>query len=295
MKKRVVSALLCCGFALVLVVGQFTGDGIPASDGVVAEIDPTEADLVDDFEESIEVDGTLIPEQEVPLAPKASNAKITTKTTTKTKKTSKKLKTASKKTKKVTKKTTKKQKKSSVKKSETVVTDTTIVTTETTQYKKGSKKINITTKTVTTVKTTTTPQEVTTGNIDTVAKKADPRLLKRFKNQGYKYVIDTGLDSVGLFSSAKKQITMRYQSDIVYHELGHYLAYTTGKMDLTSEWSKIYDKESSKFDGDNKDYVISNCREYFAECYRDYVIRKSTLKSKRPESYAYVEKVLSKL
>ena len=66
-----------------------------------------------------------------------------------------------------------------------------------------------------------------------------------------------------------------------------------GKMN--DEFIKIYNKEKNKFDGDIKDYITSNSREYFAESYRDYVTRKTTLKKKRPQTYKYIEKVLNML
>lgn len=255
-----------------------------------------EEDCVDNIEDVVETEGdeVLIPEEPVPLGPGTDSKTTTTKSskTTKTKKTKKK---AAKKSKTVTNTRTKKKTSSSTTKEALVVKVTTTVTTQKTKYKKGSKVLNITTKVDTTVATTTTPIEQGEMDINSAAKKADARLLKRFTDEGYKYVVDTGLSSIGLFSSRNKQLTLRYYSDVIYHELGHYLAYTTGKTDYTSEFKAIYRAEMNNYTGDNKVYVIQNCSEYFAESYRDYVTRPSTLQSQRPQTYAYIQKVLEML
>ena len=314
MKKRIVSAIICAGFCAALAVTQMAGnttvpnkaqntvsrlDAAEDSGTITANVPASEydEDLVDNIEESLEVEGdTLIAPEEVPLDPSPNGkTKVTKKTSSKTVKKTQKLKKAAKKNKTVTKKTTRKQKKSAVKTKETVIKETTTVTTKKSKYKKGSVKVQITEKINTTVKTTTTPLKSTKASIRSAAPKANAKLLQRFEDEGYKFVVDTKLGYTGLFSSRNKQITMRYQSNIVYHELGHYLAYTTGKTDLSDEFIKIYNKEKNKFDGDIKDYITSNSREYFAESYRDYVTRKTTLKKKRPQTYKYIEKVLNML
>lgn len=304
MKRRIVHTIICAGFLAALAVGSITGN-VPGENTLMVEepqqyaevavVDPEE-DLVDNFEESVEIEGDWIPEEEVPLAPNASSGtKVTTKKSTKTKKSTGTLKEAAKKTKTVTKKTTKVKKNSSKEKKATIVKETKTVTTKKTHYTKGSTTTQITTKINTEIKTTTIPKGSSSSAIASAAKKADPKLLQRFSDEGYKYVVDSDLEYIGLFSSRNKQITMRYQSNIVYHELGHYLAYTTGKTDLTDEFINIYEKEYKKFDGDNKAYVTSTCREYFAESYRDYVTRKSHLKKTRPKTYRYIEEVLDML
>lgn len=258
--------------------------------------DADEDDWVDTIEDSIEVEGddTIIPEEDVPLGP-GGDTKTTTSSSTKKSVKKKKQKKKSKVSKVVTKKKTKKETSSQVTPQASVVTETTTVTTQKKKYTKGSKVLKITTIVDTTIKTSTTPIEQGEMDIRIGAKKADSRLLQRFVDQGYKYVIDTGCASTGLFSSRNHQITLRYQSDVVYHELGHYLAYTTGRQDITSEFQSIYNAEKDKYTGGNKAYVTQNASEYFAESYRDYVTRTEELKSKRPQTYAYLTRILNML
>ena len=255
-----------------------------------------EDDWVDTIEDSIEVEGDeiLISEEEVPLGP-GGDTKTTTTSSSKKSVKKKKQKKEAKKSKVVTKKKTKRVTSSQVMPQASVVTETTTVTTQKKKYTKGSKILKITTIINTTVKTSTTPIEQGEVDIMYAAKKADSRLLKRFKDQGYKYVIDTGCASTGLFSSRNRQITLRYQSDVVYHELGHYLAYTIGRQDITEEFQSIYNEEKENYTGGNKLYVTQNASEYFAESYRDYVTRSTELKTKRPKTYAYLTRVLNML
>lgn len=298
MKKRIVNAVICAAFLAALAGGQIFGSSLPANAPEQDKQQVAEAsDVVDDIEDDIVVEGdTLIPDQDVPLAPSSSSkTKVTTKKTHKSYSKTKKLSKASGSSKTVTRKTTRRQKKSSVQPAQMVVTDTTTITTEKSKYQRGSYKVKVTTDINQTIKTTTTPKESAKKDIRKVATKADSKLLSRFVNEGFEYYINTGCDTVGVFSPSRKRIELRYQSDVVYHELGHYLAYTTGKRDLTDEFADIFAAEKKKYTASNKDYVTQNVREYFAESYRDYVTGKSALKKARPKTYKYIQATLKML
>lgn len=299
MKKRVVHAVICAAFLAALAGGQIFGSSLPANgtDQDKQQVAATTSDVVDDIEEDITVEGdTIIPDQDVPLAPSSSSkTKVTTKRTHKSYSKTKKLGKASATSKTVTRTTTRRRKKSSVQPSQMVVTDTTTVTKEKSRYQRGSYSVKVTTDISETIKTTTTPKESVKKDIKKVATKASSKLLNRFNKEGFEYYINTGCETVGVFSPSRKRIELRYQSDVVYHELGHYLAYTTGKRDLTSEFDSIFRAEKKKYTAANKDYVTQNVREYFAESYRDYVTDKSALKKARPKTYKYIQDTLDML
>ena len=87
-------------------------------------------------------------------------------------------------------------------------------------------------------------------------------------------------------------MTMKYQSDAIYHELGHFLAFIAGNADYTSEWKTIYQAEKGKYTKFNKGYVCATQYEYFAESYKDYVLSKTELRQQRPQTYQYIVKTL---
>lgn len=296
MKRKILMTVICgCVVAALtgLQVYYYQLNQIPNK----SNFSNTDYVGVDNIEETIEVEGnTLIPDQEVPLAgSNASGVKVSVKKSTSSSKKSIRLSYASSRSVIVTRKTTRKQSSSAVKAAATVEKDITTVTTQKSNYTRGSRKVSVLTKVAKTVKTTTMPKAVRTGNIKSAAKKAGAKVLSSFEDEGYKYEINTGCKYVGLFSSSNRKLTLRYQSNVIYHELGHYVAYTTGKTDSTSEFEKIYKAEKSKYTGSNKSYVVQNVHEYFAESYKDYILRKSTLKAQRPQTYAYIKSVLSNM
>ena len=251
---------------------------------------------------------TSLEEEETPLA---SAPVTTTKTTKKTSKKNVKLSKASAKTysKKfpTTKKTTSKTSTSSTKK---VVTKTTVSTAKTEKYTKKSKVKVVTTTVTTTVKTTTTKLATTTAtanktsttkkgkyevSVTKIAPKADSRILSAFQQLGFKVYVDSSVSYSGYFDAASRSITMKAENDVVYHELGHFLAFVAGNADKTTDFKNIYTAEKSKFTGTNKAYATQNSSEYFAESYRDYVVNTGVLKSSRPKTYSALTAALNKL
>lgn len=246
-----------------------------------------------------------IEDEEPPLADKP---KTTSKTTTKTTKKNVTMSTAATKTytKKlpVTSKTTTKTLTSST---QTVKTDTTVKTAVTEKYTKKSKVKVVTTKVTTTVKTTTTPLKSSTTvtasaktgkyevNVAALAPKMDKRVLSAYQTMGFKVYVDSSVSYAGYFNARDRSITLREESENVYHELGHFLAFISGNTDQTSAFKAIYSQEMAKYSGYNAAYVTQNSAEYFAESTRDYILNGAALKSARPNTYAALEAALNKV
>lgn len=126
---------------------------------------------------------------------------------------------------------------------------------------------------------------------------ADRGVLNAFDKLGFKYDYDPNITGfTGKFSSSGHCIIVRREEDdCIYHELGHFVAWTAGNVDYQEEWEAIYNKEKSKVTFYNKDYVTRNHREYFADAYKDYVLHRSSLSSTRPATYKYVKAAVAKV
>lgn len=268
-----------------------------------------------DMEDSIQIS-----EDEVPLAA----PKVTKKTKTKTKKKKIKMKKASKKTYK-TKGATKTKTKTTKKKSKKTLTTTqTVVSTKTTnQYKKGSKINNQVTVEKTVITTTVAPtgseqvktvvnaaekplaqpqkvQQTQTAkngpiSIAQAAPLVDGRVQKAFQKLGFQIEINSGVSYSGVCDARTRKITLKKADETVYHELGHFVAFAAGNVDLGSEFQGIYNREKSKYNEFNKGYVLSSSSEYFAESFRNYTLDPVKLKNSRPETYAAMEDALARL
>ena len=253
--------------------------------------------------------------------PLASQPKVTTKTTKSSKTTKKnlKLKKASAKTytkklpttKKVSNKTTKKNQTTTVKTQTTVQTDTSQ------KYTKKSKNVVQTQKVTTTVKTTTTvvaaaktsaakttttataanakKEKYTVSNVASVAPQMDSRVLNAFTKMGFTVTIDPSVSYAGYFDGKTRSITLRYEDDTIYHELGHYLAFIAGNVDKSAAFTSVYNSEKSKFTGVRKAYATQNASEYFAESVLEYTENPATLKAQRPQTYEAIVNALSKV
>lgn len=179
--------------------------------------------------------------------------------------------------------------------------------TTTTAYKKGSKKANVTrqVKTVTTKytyekitaakKTVRLPAAPTVVDIRSIAPQADAKVLDAFEKTGFKAEIDSSLATTGEFNAAKKLLILKKNDACVYHELGHFLFFCAGNLDINSEGKKIYKAEKGLMTAYNKNYVCSNSGEYFAEAYKNYIENPTALRKERPQTYNYVRTALSKL
>nr|WP_296189500.1 hypothetical protein [uncultured Anaerobutyricum sp.] len=289
---------LVIAFVLCASIILYTGNG------------GTGATVVADITETMPETGTdeiVAGEEEVPLA---KAPKVTVKKSTKTTTKKKTLKKAATTTKTVTKKKTSKKK--STKKSATVqtVTETTIQTTQKTSTKKKSKVQTIKTTVVTTVKTTQTDLGTTTSNrssastavatsgfaissFSDIKGHVDSKVYNAYTNLGFSFAINSSLNTTGVFSVSKKKIELkRGQSSYLLHELGHFVAALKDSADETSEFKSIYNAEKNAYVGNNKAYVTQDAGEYFAESFRDYTENPSALKSQRPKTYAYINKIV---
>ena len=298
MKKKIAAG--CIAAAALITAGSFA---MVWQDSQVPEL-PNYTDPV--VEQTITDDDT----------PLASQPKVTTKTTKSSKTTKKnlKLKKASAKTytkklpttKKVSNKTTKKNQTTTVKTQTTVQTDTSQ------KYTKKSKNVVQTQKVTTTVKTTTTviaaaktsaakttttataantkKEKYTVSNVASVAPQMDSRVLNAFTKMEAQ-----GAEYAGYFDGKTRSITLRYEDDTIYHELGHYLAFIAGNVDKSAAFTSVYNSEKSKFTGVRKAYATQNASEYFAESVLEYTENPATLKAQRPQTYEAIVNALSKV
>jgi hypothetical protein len=241
------------------------------------------------------------------------NTKVTTKT--KTTKSTKKVKLKKKATKTYSKKSAAKKTTKTTKKTTSAATTTTKVDTTTqmtSNFKKGSnintqvttKKVVTTTTVVTAAKTTaqvsaanaaTATAGKTTVALSNAAPKLDSNVASAFTACNFTIIVDPSVSYGGLFQAEphNRTITLRTLDDTVYHELGHFLAYIAGSIDLSAEFRSIFEQEQSKYTEFNKAYVCQNSKEYFAESYKNYILDKDALKVSRPLTYATIEKALS--
>lgn len=286
MKKKIAAG--CIAAAALITAGSFA---MVWQDSQVPEL-PNYTDPV--VEQTITDDDT----------PLASQPKVTTKTTKSSKTTKKnlKLKKASAKTytkklpttKKVSNKTTKKNQTTTVKTQTTVQTDTSQ------KYTKKSKNVVQTQKVTTTVKTTATAanakkEKYTVSNVASVAPQMDSRVLNAFTKMGFTVTIDPSVSYAGYFDGKTRSITLRYEDDTIYHELGHYLAFIAGNVDKSAAFTSVYNSEKSKFTGVRKAYATQNASEYFAESVLEYTENPATLKAQRPQTYEAIVNALSKV
>ena len=232
----------------------------------------------------------IIDTDKVPLS---SKPKV--KTVTKKKIKVVKMKKAAKKTTKKVKKKTKKYATKSNNYNKQTKKNTTVKTTTVTKTKKKSKKKTITTTTKTTVSTTVTTLSSYTGNIDKAVPKASSRLRSMFKSKGYKLKYNSKVSYAGKFDPGRKEIVLKRDSTVGYHEFGHFVAFMCGRADVSSEFKNIYNSEKNKYNYSNKAYATQSSSEYFAESYKNYVLEGSKLKKERPQTYSYMSKVLGRI
>jgi hypothetical protein len=258
-----------------------------------------ELTTVVDTDEAVEIE-----KEETPLAaPKVTKS---TKVSKKTKKI--KMKKASKKTYNQSGKTTTTKNRKTQKAGNTTTTTETVQSVGiVNQYKKGSNidtqvtttkttvtKTTVTaaTKTVTTASTTVTD---TNPDVDKIAPKVDDSVIKAYKKLGFTVKINTSVSYSGLFDARSRSITLKKSDDTIYHELGHFVAFLAGNMDVSSGFKKVYASEKSSYTAYNKSYVLTNSSEYFAESFKNYTLDPQSLKKERPETYAAIETAMSKI
>lgn len=251
--------------------------------------------------------------------PLASQPKVTTKTTKRSKTTKKNIKLKAAATKTYTKKlpTTKKTTNKTTKKNQTttIKTTTTVQTDTSRKYTKKSKNVVQTQKVTTTVQTTTTvvaaasttvnattagsttakKEKYTVSNVASIAPQMDSRVLNAFTKMGFTVIVDPSVSYAGYFDGRSRTITLKVEDDTIYHELGHYLAFIAGNVDKDAAFASVYNSEKSKFTGVRKAYATQNASEYFAESVLEYTENPSVLKAQRPQTYEAITNALSKV
>lgn len=301
MKKKIAAG--CIAAAALITAGSFA---MVWQDSQVPEL-PNYTDPV--VEQTIEDDDT----------PLASQPKVTTKTTKRSKTTKKNIKLKAAATKTYTKKlpTTKKTTNKTTKKNQTTtIKTTTTVQTDTSQkYTKKSKNVVQTQKVTTTVQTTTTvvtaasttvnattagsttakKEKYTVSNVASIAPQMDSRVLNAFTKMGFTVIVDPSVSYAGYFDGRSRTITLKVEDNTIYHELGHYLAFIAGNVDKNAAFASVYNSEKSKFTGVRKAYATQNASEYFAESVLEYTENPSVLKAQRPQTYEAITNALSKV
>lgn len=301
MKKKIAAG--CIAAAALITAGSFA---MVWQDSQVPEL-PNYTDPV--VEQTIEDDDT----------PLASQPKVTTKTTKRSKTTKKNIKLKAAATKTYTKKlpTTKKTTNKTTKKNQTttIKTTTTVQTDTSRKYTKKSKNVVQTQKVTTTVQTTTTvvaaasttvnattagsttakKEKYTVSNVASIAPQMDSRALNAFTKMGFTVIVDPSVSYAGYFDGRSRTITLKVEDDTIYHELGHYLAFIAGNVDKNAAFASVYNSEKSKFTGVRKAYATQNASEYFAESVLEYTENPSVLKAQRPQTYEAITNALSKV
>ncbi len=186
-----------------------------------------------------------------------------------------------------------------------MVKTTTTRTKTTKTYTKGSRKVKVRIVVKTTTKTVTTyagkTKAVLSGSsakvgdlyseyIDSLAGKADSRVIQLFKALNYELVIDKDAGYTGMIEQGR--ITLRQKRrDVFLHELGHFLDIYSRYPSTTRTFSRIYKKEKAKADT----YCSRTAGEYYAQSFKDYTMSPGSLKKERPQTYQYIQKAVGSL
>ena len=133
-----------------------------------------------------------------------------------------------------------------------------------------------------------------TVTIKKLCPKASSTVRNVFEQLGFTVKIKGSVSYQGEMDAAARTITLKTaNSDNCYHELGHFVAFIAGNADKTSSFQAIYKAEKKKYTGRNKTYVTKNASEYFAESYREYILKNSTLKKQRPKTYKAIKAAIA--
>ena len=185
----------------------------------------------------------------------------------------------------------------------TMITTKKIKTTVTTVAKKSSGTAG-TTATQTAAATASTSNKTTSSGKNTapykvsavtLAPRLDSRALIAYQELHFDITIDGSVSYAGYFDARQQSITLREESDTVYHELGHFVAFIAGNVDTKASFQAIYQQEKNSFTGSRRVYAVQNASEYFAECFREYTLNPATLKSTCPQTFEAITNALNKI
>lgn len=138
--------------------------------------------------------------------------------------------------------------------------------------------------------------EMHTPSVRYLAPVADESILHAFEYLDFKLEQKKSASYSGYFSVKEHKIYLKTISGtVVYHELGHFLAWISGDKDKTAEFKAIYGKEKAKMISSNRAYSTQNSSEYFAESYREFCITPDELKKQRPQTYNAIKSAVNYL
>ena len=138
--------------------------------------------------------------------------------------------------------------------------------------------------------------EIHTLSVRSLASAADESVLHAFEYLGFKLEQKSSASYSGYFTVKERRIYLKnLTGTVVYHELGHFLAWISGSRDKTAEFKAIYEKEKSKMTSANRVYNTQNSSEYFAESYREFCINPDGLKKQRPQTYNAIKAAVNYL
>lgn len=182
-----------------------------------------------------------------------------------------------------------------------VTTKKTVTTYVTKYYTAGSYYKTVKTKVVTKTTVTTTkyrkskPTAAYTVGIDTIAPEVSSNVRSAFKKLGFTVKILPNVNYAGKFVAKDKAIYLSREDEVIFHELGHFIAFVAGNADKTTSFKEIYEAEKSKYTRANIAYATQNSSEYFAESYYEYILYRSTLKANRPRTYNALISAVNKI
>ena len=138
--------------------------------------------------------------------------------------------------------------------------------------------------------------EMHTLSLRHLASAADESVLRAFEYMGFKLEQKSSASYRGYFTVKERKIYLKDLSGtVVYHELGHFLAWISGDRDKTVAFRAIYENEKAKMTSSNRVYSTQNSSEYFAESYREFCINPDVLKKQRPQTYNAIKAAVSYL
>jgi hypothetical protein len=147
-------------------------------------------------------------------------------------------------------------------------------------------------------------RELSEADLQSFAYLLPGSVINAFNRLGFKVTIDPSYGATGNCNTREQCITLqRYdESGTIYHEMGHFVDFVSGyRSDKSnSPFVGIYNEEASKFIGANKSYASSKPAEFFAEAFREYILRTSNgtlgdLKAACPKTVEAIETALGKI
>jgi hypothetical protein len=147
-------------------------------------------------------------------------------------------------------------------------------------------------------------RELSEADLQSFAYLLPGNVINAFNRLGFKVTIDPSYGATGNCNTREQSITLqRYdESGTVYHEMGHFVDFVSGYRSdkANSPFVGIYNEEASKFIGANKSYASSKPAEFFAEAFREYILRTSNgtlgdLKAACPKTVEAIETALGKI